>query len=216
MKNNLTNIGSVDSTQTYVKSKLKEIEYFDSFYATTQTNGYGRTGAWDSSFENLYFTKLLPIGKHNHLTAVCSMHMLISNYEGDVEIKVPNDLYCNHLKLGGVLIENIGEYAILGIGININGSPQGFTSLSKLTNIRYDIDDLAQQLDELINLNLTMAIPMLESYYKQNCHLVGDYIEYTDLQSGDQFSGTVTDLDSEFIYIDDLKFNQMQIKILNK
>ncbi len=216
MNNKIIKLDVVDSTQTYIKEHLKELDHFDSCYATIQTNGYGRTGNWNSEYENLYFSKLLPADKYNHLSAICAMHMLISNYTDQVEIKVPNDLYINGLKLGGLIIENQDEQAILGIGININGAPSEFTALSSITNNRYDIDDLASELDQLINLNLTMSVKMLEEYYKRNTHLLNTYIEYIELQSGDNFSGTVTELDSETITIDGLKFNQMQIKITNK
>ncbi len=104
----------------------------------------------------------------------------------------------------------------MGIGININGAPDQFIALSDIDNTRYTIDQLASELDQLINLNLTMNVEMLEQYYKQNCKLIGTKVEYQDLNSNDTFSGIVTDLDSETITIDNLKFNQMQIKLINK
>lgn len=216
MENKLIELNVVDSTQTYLKTNKQNLALYDACFATIQTNGYGRTGNWDSSFENLYFSKLLPLDKYNHLSAINSMHMLIAKYAPTVEIKVPNDLYYKGIKLGGVLIENFDNYAILGIGININGAPAEFTSLAAITGIRYEVDKLANELDQLINLNLTMSVEMQEQYYKQNCKLVGTTVQYKDLHSDDVFTGLVTELDSEHITIDNIKFNQMQIKILNK
>lgn len=216
MKNKLIELHVVDSTQIYIKNNIKELSYYDSCYATTQTVGYGRTGNWDSSYENLYFSKLLPVDAHNHLTAICSMHMLIAKYAPRAEIKVPNDLYYAGKKMGGFIVENTDEGAIMGIGININGAPDQFIALSDIDNTRYAIDQLASELDQLINLNLTMNVEMLEQYYRQNCKLIGTKVEYHDLNSNDTFSGIVTDLDSETITIDNLKFNQMQIKLINK
>lgn len=216
MMNKIIGLNVVDSTQNYIKENYSNLAFFDSCFATIQTAGYGRTGNWVSSYENLYFSKLLPLDSYNHLSSICSMHMLIAKYAPDVEIKIPNDLYYKGKKIGGVLIENQDEYAVLGIGININGAPTVFTSLSEITNNRYDIDSLAQELDDIINLNLTMSVKMLETYYKNNCKIVGTTVEYQDRQSLDVFTGTVTDLDSETITIDNIKFNQMQIKILHK
>lgn len=216
MENKIINVQVVDSTQTYIKDNHQNLEVYDSCFATIQTAGYGRTGNWESNYENLYFSKLLPIDNYNHLTSICSMHMLIAKYAPEIEIKIPNDLYYKGIKLGGFIVENQDAYAVLGIGININGAPDDFISLSAITNNRYDIEDLARELDQLINLNLTMNPAMLEIYYKQNCKIVGTVVEYQDRQSEDVFSGTVTELDSETITIDGIKFNQMQIKILNK
>ncbi|WOO88105.1 biotin--[acetyl-CoA-carboxylase] ligase [Mollicutes bacterium LVI A0039] len=216
MSNKIIELDVVESTQIYIKENLENWNLFDSCFAKIQTNGYGRTGNWNSQFENLYFSKLLAADKYNHLTAICSMHMLASKYAEDIEIKVPNDLYYRGKKLGGFIIENTDEYAILGIGININGAPEEFTSLSNITNNRYQVDQLAAELDELINMNLTMSTKMLEDYYKQNCKIIGTYVEYLELTSGDKFSGIVTDLDSDSITIDGLMFNQTAIKILNK
>lgn len=216
MSNKITQLTVVDSTQTYMKNNIGDFQLFDSCYATTQTGGYGRTGHWDSQYENLYFSKLLPVDKSNHLTAICSMHMCVETCSNGIEIKVPNDLYYKNRKLGGFIIENFDDYAILGIGININGSKEEFTSLAKITEKRWDVEEFAEKLDELINLNLTMPLDMLETYYKNNCKIVGTFVEYTELTSGDKFSGTVTDLDSDSITIDNLKFPQTAIKILNK
>ncbi len=215
MQNQIIELQIVDSTQTYIKER-SNFKLYDSCYATRQTAGYGRTGNWDSEYQNLYFSKLLPIDNYNHLTAICSMHMLASIYSEEFEIKVPNDLYLFGKKCGGFIIENIEDKAILGIGININGAPDQFISVSEVTNTRIDIDLVARQLDDIINLNLTMAPDMLEDYYKRNCRLLNKQVEYIELSSGDSFTGTVTALDSESITIDGLKFNQMQIKILNK
>lgn len=216
MENKLIDLDVVESTQMYIKENTQSLGLYDACYTTRQTNGYGRTGNWDSSFENIYYSKLLPVEKHNHLSAICSMHMLIAKYAAEVEIKIPNDLYHDRLKMGGFIVENFDDYAILGIGININGCPEQFTSLSNITGQRYDIDDLIRELDDLVNLNLTMPFEMLETYYKQHCKIVGKSIKYRELSSDDIFTGTVNDLDSESITIDNLKFNQMQIKILNK
>lgn len=214
--NKIIELDVVDSTQTYIKQNTNTISYFDSCFAKAQTAGYGRSGNWDSSFENLYFSKLLPVDDYNHLTAICSAHMLLSKYSDQIEINVPNDLFAGNVKLGGVLIENIDDRAILGIGLNINGSPEQFNSLSKLTNKRYDIEEFVNELDNLINLNLTMSVKMLEEYYKANCKLIGKQVDCVDKSSDYNFSGTVTNLDSNNIWIDNIKYNQMQIKILNK
>lgn len=216
MENKLIELKVVDSTQNYIKANIAQLNFYDSCFALTQTAGYGRTGNWDSSFENLYYSKLLPIDKYNHLTGINSMHMLVAKYAPLVDIKVPNDLYYNGLKMGGIIVENFDDYAVLGIGININGSRPQFTSLAAVNGCRYPVDELAQELDELVNLNLSMSIEMLENYYRMHCKIIGSQVKYVELSSNDTFTGIVNHIDSEFITIDHIKYNQMQIKLLDK
>lgn len=38
----------------------------------------------------------------------------------DPKIKLPNDLYVNDKKIAGILTERVDEWAIIGIGLNVN------------------------------------------------------------------------------------------------
>lgn len=46
----------------------------------------------------------------------------------EVGIKWPNDLWIGGRKVGGVLVETVGESAIAGIGVNVRTPPGGFTA----------------------------------------------------------------------------------------
>jgi BirA family biotin operon repressor/biotin-[acetyl-CoA-carboxylase] ligase len=37
-----------------------------------------------------------------------------------IQIKWPNDLFCNGRKIGGVLADNAGDFVVAGVGINAN------------------------------------------------------------------------------------------------
>lgn len=84
-----------------------------------------------------------------------------ASYAGDnVFIKWPNDIYYGDRKAGGILIENIlqgsnWKWAVVGIGININqynfpiqlANP---ISLSQITEKKYDVIELANELNSSI------------------------------------------------------------------
>lgn len=65
--------------------------------------------------EQFLLSEAVALGVRNYL----------SNYTGNSEIKWPNDLYVNNLKIGGILIENSIQgtriaHSVVGIGLNIN------------------------------------------------------------------------------------------------
>ena len=112
-----------------------------------------------------------------------AIHDFFMNYAGsDTKIKWPNDLYWQDRKAGGVLIESIvgsresgvssrpstvngpqfvssnWEWAIVGIGININQTsfPDDLpnpVSLKQITGKNFDTVELAKELCELLNKN---------------------------------------------------------------
>ena len=74
----------------------------------------------------------------------------------NIKIKWPNDIFINDRKAGGILIENVvikgnlWQWAIIGIGLNINqenfGNEIRATSLKQITGIHYDVIELANEL----------------------------------------------------------------------
>ncbi|MFN5333289.1 MAG: biotin--[acetyl-CoA-carboxylase] ligase [Bacteroidota bacterium] len=129
-----------------------------------QTQGKGQRGnTWETNpGENLTFSlvlrpKFLEIGAQVFLNMAIAnaIRSCISKYIPQIQVKWPNDLVVAHCgKLGGILIENIlsgtsWDYAIVGIGINVNqrqfGAPQA-TSMSLLTEKQFALSDLLQEL----------------------------------------------------------------------
>ena len=133
---------SVDSTNTYLKSLARQGAAEGTLvFAHEQTGGRGRLGRSFSSpaGSGLYFSLLLrpdcPPQELMHLT--CAAGVAVS--EGicaacgvEPGIKWTNDLILNGKKLGGILTEmsirpdGLGDWAIVGIGINCNQLPADF------------------------------------------------------------------------------------------
>ena len=134
---------SVDSTNSYLKRIIKENELLSgmSVMAKAQTSGRGRLGrSWLSSegdtlcmsigvkspyFEG--FTLLAALAVYDALLPFC--------YGKNLKIKWPNDIICEGKKLCGILCERVGEYTVIGIGININDKSFATEIACKATSI---------------------------------------------------------------------------------
>ncbi len=125
-----------------------------------QTAGRGQRGnSWEAeSGQNLTFSlvlkpSFLDISEQFYLNMMVSnaIRALLQDYLPDLRVKWPNDLVVpGKGKIGGILIENIltmsaWEYAVVGIGLNVN--QQRFTnakatSLAEITGGRFELEEL--------------------------------------------------------------------------
>ncbi len=133
-------------------------------WARCQTAGRGQHGrVFSSPPGGLYFSLILrPKLKAEHLSLVtlaagvaCSL-ALKQQCGLTSGLKWPNDLYCRHRKLGGILTETLpvgGNHlttVIIGVGLNINSLPGDFppevrelvTSIQELTGRNHDLEQL--------------------------------------------------------------------------
>jgi BirA family biotin operon repressor/biotin-[acetyl-CoA-carboxylase] ligase len=82
------------------------------------------------------------------------------NWQNILTIKLPNDIYAEGKKLGGILIESPGPlYAVIGIGLNVNNSVKNIpfefqetftnreiTSLVNITERETDLNELTAEI----------------------------------------------------------------------
>ncbi|GAB3217431.1 biotin--[acetyl-CoA-carboxylase] ligase [Algoriphagus aestuariicola] len=137
-----------------------------------QTAGKGQRGnKWEAeSGQNLTFSlvlkpNFLDVSEQFYLNMMISnsIRRLLQDYLPDLQVKWPNDLVVpGRGKIGGILIENIlssnvWEFAVVGIGLNINqcgfGSRKA-TSLAQLAGGRYDLEELFKLLISQIELGV--------------------------------------------------------------
>ncbi|RIW13655.1 biotin--[acetyl-CoA-carboxylase] ligase [Algoriphagus lacus] len=129
-----------------------------------QTRGKGQRGnSWEvESGQNLTFSLILEphfldISEQFNLNMMVSnsIRRLLQEYLPDLKVKWPNDLVIpGSGKIGGILIENIlsssaWEFAVVGIGLNINQRQFGIskaTSLAKVTGGQFDLEELFRML----------------------------------------------------------------------
>jgi BirA family biotin operon repressor/biotin-[acetyl-CoA-carboxylase] ligase len=184
---------SVDSTNIYAMQQVhaRLATPGTAYFAHEQFQGKGqRNNQWRSEHgQNLILSVVIrpphPDPAINFpLSAATALacYDLFKRHAGDeTAIKWPNDLYWRDRKAGGVLIENViragvWEFAVLGIGININQTlfdpvlPNP-VSLKQITGKNFDVIALARELcgclgNRLGQLETGSFMPLLEEYNK--------------------------------------------------
>ena len=143
----------LDSTNDLAKNLANNRQIFDReiIVANQQNKGRGRLNRqWVSPQGNLYFSLVLQpkiaIEKIPQMSLVVivilnlAVQKIAKNFQLKIENKWPNDLLINNKKVAGILLEsinynNICEYLIIGIGININSFPPDLSNIAdKLQN----------------------------------------------------------------------------------
>ena len=127
------------STNAYAKEHFEEFGPVGAVYTTNQTAGRGRLGrSWvNAEGRALYYTAVIrePLAQPATLPLLASLAVrdqLAQRYGVDCQIKWPNDLLLQGKKVCGILSEmQLNEngsidYAIVGIGVNVDLNPQDF------------------------------------------------------------------------------------------
>jgi BirA family transcriptional regulator, biotin operon repressor / biotin---[acetyl-CoA-carboxylase] ligase len=162
-------LDTVESTNNYAIEKIKQGNGINgnAWFAKEQFAGKGQRGkTWVSEpGKNIILSIILkpsaffteyPFYFSALVASVCRS-FLAELVSSPVKIKWPNDLYINDRKAGGILIENIyagktWEWAIIGIGININqvdfDTENNKTSVLTESKIMYDPVTLARKLHQ--------------------------------------------------------------------
>lgn len=159
---NLVVLKRVDSTNNYLKNELANSTPLPEgtvILAEEQFAGRGQVNnVWYSEpGKNLTLSLLLKPGflnpddqfLLNQCISLAINDTLATIIGTSVKIKWPNDVYFNHDKLGGILIESgirgaVLKHAIVGIGLNVNQQDfpadiKNVTSISKILHQDYDI-----------------------------------------------------------------------------
>ncbi len=124
------------------------------FVADYQTKGRGRIPQrqWQAQKgKNLLFTLILPLSGLQQaplsLLAALALRRVLFSYGFDSKIKWPNDVLVNDAKIAGILVEIYQNYALLGVGINVNQTDfsdieKKVTSIKLLKHKNCDCDGL--------------------------------------------------------------------------
>jgi len=163
-----TELTSVDSTNNYAMAQIRAglAKQGDAWFALGQTAGKGQRGnGWQTEpGANIILSlvlqpRWLTVSQQFHLSAAIALgcYDFFSALAGDeTSIKWPNDIYWRDRKAGGILIENLlsgdsWQYAVVGIGININqtvfpGTLVNPVSLRQITGREWVVLDLVKEL----------------------------------------------------------------------
>jgi BirA family biotin operon repressor/biotin-[acetyl-CoA-carboxylase] ligase len=175
---------TVDSTNRVARELAGEAKpHGFAVLAGSQTAGRGRLGrAWQSpSGKGLYCTILvrpeLAVEDYSKITLTAGLAVSLALEEIcqlRPQLKWPNDIYISGRKCGGILVETSslqgtgeGDFALVGIGVNINGEKGAFppelqetaTTVFIETGREYDIWSIFTE----IRVRLLQLLSKLES-----------------------------------------------------
>jgi BirA family transcriptional regulator, biotin operon repressor / biotin---[acetyl-CoA-carboxylase] ligase len=210
-------LASVDSTNNYAMARLNEgaVAEGTAWFAMEQTAGKGQRGkAWLSPpGENILLSTVLQPALQLPQQFMLSMAVALgacdffAHYAGDeAAIKWSNDIYWRDRKAAGILIENvlrgsIWQYAIVGIGVNINAAtfPDELAnpvSLRQITGREWDTIKLAKELCTFLDRRYRQLQPermneMLEEY-KNRLFRFNEPAFYR--KDGELFQATIRDV----------------------
>ena len=136
----ITYLDSVDSTQIYLKSHLKDksLKPPCAVSAEVQTSGIGsRDNSWIGCKGNLFLSfaiKLSQMPKDLKLESASIYYAyllkeVLKDYGSKVWLKWPNDFYIEKSKIGGMITHIVGDIMVCGVGLNLVSSPDGFKKL---------------------------------------------------------------------------------------
>ena len=121
-------VGEIDSTHAELLRRGIAQPDRAVLVADAQSAGRGRRGhAWHSPPDaNLYLSMHARLGRPPRELSGLSLVIGLATAEAlhghghrDVQVKWPNDLLARGRKLGGVLVELVGESAMIGLGLNL-------------------------------------------------------------------------------------------------
>lgn len=161
-------LSETDSTNDYCRRLLEtgRPEEFQAVVADFQSAGRGQAGTnWISDpGSNLTASFILYpafLSPHNSFYLSMCISLAVADTVSEAgmvpHIKWPNDIYVDHRKIAGILIENVFEgsrfgWSVVGIGLNVNQQsfPSGIkpaTSLSLVTGEQYEPGAVMEKLD---------------------------------------------------------------------
>lgn len=155
---------TVTSTQILAREHCatNQAQSGDVFFALEQTQGYGRRGrAWISPPGNLSITLIESLREVKDLSWLgfamgLGLFDAINPFlkEGMVlQVKWPNDLLLNGMKLSGLLLEVVDDKILIGVGLNVLHAPE---TDQTVTSLRPFVQDSIKA-EELVD-------PILSSY----------------------------------------------------
>jgi len=174
-------LDKVTSTNIWAFDNLERI--YDSVLSFEQSEGRGRGNrSWSSSLGGFYFSFLSK--RHPLLPFISGISIVqaLSDLESQLRLKWPNDIILNGKKLGGILCEDDGQRAIVGIGLNFDNTPPLPNSTS-LRDENYAVDKnvFLDEFLKIFKVNFTKE-DVISNYSEYDC-LLGKQVTW-DTGSG--------------------------------
>ena len=139
-------VSTMEAIKPFLRSDFSNMPVL---YADEQTHGRGRNAGrpWASAIGNVLCTFAMPV--KNVPTPTTGLSLVVSlavldtlkslGLKRDIQLKWPNDVLVDGMKVAGILIETTDDYYLIGIGVNVVWHPQGADMLYPTTKIGDDI-----------------------------------------------------------------------------
>ena len=178
---NILYLDEVNSTNSYSKEHILEIEDKTVICAFKQTAGRGRfSRVWvDLGCDNLFVSIVLKPSNdfrevYSNLTQYTALKLAETFEKYDVLpiIKWPNDILINDKKISGILAETVVKNnelkgIIIGIGINLNADAKNFNKIDKpVTSLNLENGEFIDK-QKFLDIFLNLFFCDYESFLKK-------------------------------------------------
>jgi BirA family biotin operon repressor/biotin-[acetyl-CoA-carboxylase] ligase len=139
--------GTVPSTQAEARRLLAsgQAETGHVIIAEEQSAGRGRFGRnWLSPRGGLYATFILDDGPILSIRAGLAVVRALCGFGIDARLKWPNDVLVEEKKIGGILVDGVGDLALVGVGINLTDTPLSTATSAHALGVSIDRDALVR------------------------------------------------------------------------
>lgn len=180
------------STNSFLKSNIKDFSPYSTIWADGQESGKGRFNrAWSSvKGKDLTFSILIPLNKTKsdlwqNLTQVTALAILDNLRElgFKTKIKWPNDVLVENQKICGILCEVVEfkgkSYSILGVGLNVNSSREELEHIDQPAGSLFSISQKIFIREELLYNIVSSIISNVKSLEKNGFSDFKDELEKT-------------------------------------
>ncbi len=193
----------LESTQDYLIANSDDFMDFDVVSSKIQSNGYGRTGTWDSSAEHVYMSIKLPLYKGDISELILlSIYQVCTKYQVNVRIKLPNDVYYNKQKLSGFIVNYTEEAIIVGIGINV-AKMEHHERIGLLNHVdNCNVETLIEELTLIIQGNFQIPINTLNKTFNQYLEIINQKCSVVDRQTKKEHEIVITRVANGFLHVD--------------
>jgi len=167
----------------------------DVVVAEEQTAGRGRFGrAWISPVGGLYSTFLVAPDALLPLRAGLAVSVALEALGIDAQLKWPNDVLVDGQKLAGLLIEQVDEVALVGLGVNVAQAP--IETATCIHQLRSDLSpcDLIQPIRGQMDRWLTAPRAEAVHAYRTKSETLGSRVRI-DRGEAPMLEGIARDID---------------------
>ncbi|MCK5759994.1 MAG: biotin--[acetyl-CoA-carboxylase] ligase [Candidatus Delongbacteria bacterium] len=213
MFDNIVNLETVDSTNSYLKDHAAEFENGTVLFSSEQTKGRGRFdrswlgGKYKSIFSSFLMKDISEPENAIRYSFLFSLGIksLLKQYipEDNIILKWPNDILIGNKKICGVLSEFSKNNIIVGVGINIlDFIPESkidipWTTIEKETGLKLDVEKFKFELIDHLNnafVKYDADDPInITKLWAKEANILGKFVTVT--HGNKKVSGTVISID---------------------